>query len=140
MPHRVTLSRTRGWRLPPNTRMVSRSTRFGNPFKVLPPVRGLSRSWLVVWSESGAGRGRQAPAGFEPIKCETQYQAHEQAVRLFREWLSHPDRAELLDQVRHDLAGLDLACWCSLDLPCHADVLLALVNKNPDKSEFIRLR
>lgn len=28
----------------------------------------------------------------------------------------------------HELAGLDLACWCPLDQPCHADVLLRLAN------------
>ena len=27
-----------------------------------------------------------------------------------------------------DLAGRDLACWCPLDQPCHADVLLELAN------------
>ena len=26
--------------------------------------------------------------------------------------------------VRRRLAGRDLACWCPLDVPCHADVLL----------------
>ena len=26
------------------------------------------------------------------------------------------------------LRGLDLACWCPLDQPCHADVLLELAN------------
>jgi len=24
----------------------------------------------------------------------------------------------------HELVGKDLACWCPLDAPCHADVLL----------------
>ena len=28
-----------------------------------------------------------------------------------------------------ELGGKDLACWCPLDSPCHADVLLALANK-----------
>ena len=27
-----------------------------------------------------------------------------------------------------ELAGRDLACWCLLDQPCHADVLLELAN------------
>ena len=27
-----------------------------------------------------------------------------------------------------DLRGHDLACWCPLDQPCHADVLLELAN------------
>ena len=30
------------------------------------------------------------------------------------------------------LAGFNLACWCPLDKPCHADVLLALVNNMPN--------
>lgn len=27
------------------------------------------------------------------------------------------------------LKGKDLSCWCSLDKPCHADVLLEIVNE-----------
>jgi hypothetical protein len=27
------------------------------------------------------------------------------------------------------LRGKDLACWCKLDEPCHADVLLELANR-----------
>lgn len=27
-----------------------------------------------------------------------------------------------------ELRGLNLACWCALDQPCHADVLLELAN------------
>jgi hypothetical protein len=30
--------------------------------------------------------------------------------------------------LRRDLAGKDIACWCPLDQPCHADVLLELAN------------
>ena len=29
---------------------------------------------------------------------------------------------------RAALAGHDLACWCPLDGPCHADVLLEIAN------------
>jgi hypothetical protein len=32
-------------------------------------------------------------------------------------------------QIRAELAGKDLACWCPLDKPCHADVLLELSNE-----------
>jgi hypothetical protein len=44
------------------------------------------------------------------------------AVEQYRAWLptSGPDPAEL--------RGRDLACWCPLDGPCHADVLLELAN------------
>jgi hypothetical protein len=30
--------------------------------------------------------------------------------------------------LQRDLAGHDLACWCPLDQPCHADVLLKIAN------------
>jgi hypothetical protein len=32
------------------------------------------------------------------------------------------------DEIRADLAGRDLACWCPLDQPCHADILLRMAN------------
>lgn len=41
--------------------------------------------------------------------------------------LSLPD--DLLDQL-DELKGKDLCCWCRLDQPCHADVLLRLANEN----------
>ena len=45
-------------------------------------------------------------------------------VEWFRLWATlalEPDKVALL-------RGLDLACWCPLDQPCHADVLLELAN------------
>ncbi|WP_245584702.1 DUF4326 domain-containing protein [Salipiger mucosus] len=30
------------------------------------------------------------------------------------------------------LRGRDLACWCPLDRPCHADILLELANKGDE--------
>jgi len=51
----------------------------------------------------------------------------ETAVRLFRE-LPHD-----LDALRADLRKKDLACWCRLDQPCHADVLLELANNGGER-------
>jgi len=31
-------------------------------------------------------------------------------------------------EIRRALRGRDLACWCPLDQPCHADVLLEIAN------------
>lgn len=48
------------------------------------------------------------------------------AVELFREHVrQHP---EIAAAARLDLVGRDLACWCPLAGPCHADVLLELAN------------
>lgn len=45
------------------------------------------------------------------------------AVKVFRETIPywHVD-------IRRELRGKDLACWCPLDQPCHADVLLEIAN------------
>lgn len=52
------------------------------------------------------------------------------AVQLYREWLDW--QMERLPSMRagikYDLGGRALACWCRLDQPCHADVLLELAN------------
>lgn len=33
-----------------------------------------------------------------------------------------------------ELRGKNLACWCPLDQPCHADVLLELANKDSENN------
>ncbi|HET9484830.1 MAG TPA: DUF4326 domain-containing protein [Xanthomonadales bacterium] len=92
MPRRVRLQRTRGWRLPPDTVVVARPTRWGNPF--------------VVGTPGVADRA--------------------EAVRRYREYLARDDA--LARAARDQLRGRDLACWCPLDAPCHADALLELAN------------
>lgn len=34
-----------------------------------------------------------------------------------------------VDDVRRELSGRDLMCWCPLDQRCHADVLLEIANR-----------
>lgn len=41
--------------------------------------------------------------------------------------MSNADKAFFMDRVA-ELRGKNLACWCALDAPCHADVLLELAN------------
>ena len=56
--------------------------------------------------------------------------AHARVVAQYREWITAPQQAELLARARRELRGLDLGCFCRLGLPCHADVLLELVNQD----------
>jgi len=49
-----------------------------------------------------------------------------EAVEWFRVWLL---RAALWDNVRADLRGKNLACWCPPGSPCHADVLIEIANR-----------
>jgi hypothetical protein len=48
------------------------------------------------------------------------------AVREY--WAHLATHPEMTAAARRELAGRDLACWCPLDEPCHADVLLAVAN------------
>lgn len=33
-------------------------------------------------------------------------------------------------EIKKELRGKNLACWCSLEQPCHADVLLEIANRD----------
>jgi hypothetical protein len=53
---------------------------------------------------------------------------HAEIVACYRAWITSHEQAELLARARRELRGQDLMCYCDLHLPCHADVLLELVN------------
>ncbi len=101
-PKRIQRKRTRGWKSPEGVKYVGRPGPFGNPF-------------------SAKAYGAEC------------------AVHMFRLWLtgdscgnSQRYRLELLRRLP-ELRGRDLSCWCREDSPhCHADVLLALANKEAE--------
>jgi len=110
-PMRLRLSRKKGFRLQRESYQlnglpavnVARPSRFGNPFVV-----GKSRF------------------GKLPIDKD-------QAVRFFREMLDSPQLRRQTgypsdDELFEHLHGRNLACWCAPWEPCHADVLLRMVN------------
>lgn len=137
MPERLRLSRRRGARLPEGARSVARPSRHGNPFRVgdTVEVTDLDSGRLIVpgYGEYWIG---DLPAPRPPMVAQLVVDAR-LAVALFRvEW---EIRLELIRQEGADfcedwiadldhLRGHDLACWCELGAPCHADVLLELAN------------
>jgi len=50
------------------------------------------------------------------------------AVAAFRCWVDSHASPTWRGRARIDLRGKNLACWCPLDQPCHADVLLEIAN------------
>ena len=56
--------------------------------------------------------------------------AHDEAIARFRAWIEEPEQAPLVDRIRRELRGRDLACYCAPGLPCHADVLLEIANRD----------
>lgn len=53
---------------------------------------------------------------------------YQEAVDDYRFW-QEALIARGYNQDFSELRGKDLACWCPLDRPCHADVLLKLANE-----------
>jgi Domain of unknown function (DUF4326) len=86
------------------------------------------------------GRGWRKPAGAVVVARPSKWgnpfvidgeRSRPQAVAQFERALVHGLPAPLpytVEDVRRELAGRDLACWCPLDEPCHADVLLRIAN------------
>lgn len=102
-PQRIQLRRAKGWRMPENTVKVDRSTKWGNPCRVV------------------------------KNPCETnEYATAEEAVRVFRHDIMHPEELPwpllTIEEIRRELAGKNLGCWCPIGSPCHADVLLEIAN------------
>ncbi len=52
----------------------------------------------------------------------------DEVIKEYREFLLSDHG--IITTVRRELRGKDLACWCPLDLACHADVLLEIANEN----------
>lgn len=110
MPERVQLIRKKGYRMPPNTRKVDRQTRWGNPFN--------ATQIGCTFIHKGF------PAPIIPLRTEPSL---DRCLDMYVAWLGavlarEPD---FLDPLR----GMNLACWCPLDRPCHADILLRLANE-----------
>lgn len=125
VPHRIQLRRTAGWRKPDGTVVVSRPSRWANPFVVrkVDDARGM---WHVATLERTPG-GDTWKVWTEPASKE---HARVEAVELFALHIgpmgNYEYGTEDLERLDTELGGRNLACWCPTDGPCHADVLLEL--------------
>ncbi|MBA3273418.1 MAG: DUF4326 domain-containing protein [Chthoniobacterales bacterium] len=92
--------------------------------------RSRARGWKLPENAIYVGRpsvwGNPYVAGSQLMNGETL--SAEKAVELYEQHLR--DNFSERD-IGHCLRGKDLACWCELDEPCHADVLLRIANSPP---------
>jgi Domain of unknown function (DUF4326) len=115
MPQRIQLKRTKGWRKPAGAIVVARPSKWGNPFKV--DVFGE----LALELFENTVNGVWDPGVF--IGSIVTTRGLETAYAAYRAWLRRID-GHPVEMARTELRGHDLCCWCPLDQPCHADVLL----------------
>lgn len=118
-PRRIQLRRTKGWRMPPDTVKVDRTTRYGNPVRV-ERKRGQqwnesARCWDQIWE---CRRLDEIQGQTFAAKATAALRA---AIRFECEVIPELD----LEPLR----GKNIACWCGLDEPCHGDVYLDHANR-----------
>ncbi|NUO35598.1 MAG: DUF4326 domain-containing protein [Dermatophilaceae bacterium] len=135
-PKRIQRKRTKGWRMPASAIYVGRPTVFGNPFCA---VKSECCGYWDVRDDNGVtylvdhSYVHQAEVRADQRTWTTQREAARQAVLLYHDELTYwvGGRMEWDRSFREaveTLRGKDLACWCPLDQPCHADVLLEVAN------------
>ena len=86
-------------------------------------------------------KGWRMPENTVYVGRPTLYGNPFRTAQEFRQWwetrgrgpVLYADRMEMLmgamfQTEPHPLRGKNLACWCPLDQPCHADILLELAN------------
>lgn len=115
MAKRIQRKRTKGWRMPEGAVYVGRPTVWGNPFQLQCAQTREYRACMVT---------RYANA----LNCYGPPADRRELELWFRShgWVGAiPTGREISSWLR----GVNLACWCPLDQPCHADVLLELANK-----------
>lgn len=103
-PVRIQRKRTPGWKMPANTIYVGRPTRWGNPARV------------------GMWKGFTRADAVEAFRCWMRRDLS------YRSWENIHGKPPATEEITRALRGKNLACFCPLDQPCHADVLLELAN------------
>ena len=146
MPKRIQRKRTKGWRKPDGAVYVGRGSKWGNPFVVgqaqvrAPGVDG------AEWEYEGrlhktSGQSHAYVRYIDGKNVTTMHLVEdataEQCVQMYREHIGLGEPEHLASDISihpyspeelAELAGKDLMCWCPLDQPCHADVLLQIAN------------
>lgn len=116
-PQRIQRRRAKGWRMPDGAVYVGRPGGWGNPFRMGECYKRVLVGDVETYSVQ---IGRNVD-GYERIVTR------QQAVEWYRWYLSLHDASWLANHLK-PLRGKNLACWCPLDQPCHADVLLEIAN------------
>lgn len=114
-PIRVQRKRTKGWKMPKNTIYVGRPSRWGNEFEVDDRVT------------------RKVAVERYALHLRDYFNFTDRQFRkAFAPW---PIKSNQLEEWVAPLKGKNLACWCPLNEPCHADLLLELSNIKENLNE-----
>lgn len=82
------------------------------------------KGWRLPKNTVVVARGPGRKWG-NPFKV-SRYCSNEMAVQSYRDWLHA--RTAFQWEIKRELKGKNLACFCPLSKPCHADVMLEVAN------------
>jgi hypothetical protein len=91
---------------------VGRPSKWGNPFKVGTNIFGYKLGELMPFRNWASGI----------------IDTNEKAVLAFRYGLEKMSPQKEIDDIKKELAGKNLSCWCKIGEACHADVLIEISN------------
>ncbi|WP_276200245.1 DUF4326 domain-containing protein [Chelatococcus sp. XZ-Ab1] len=136
LPRRHQRSRAKGARLPEGVVYVGRPSKWGSPFDIRSPA---VTAMLHHAIERTKEQYRSAPRQWRRWMPRTAKNRQWAAKELYRSWLlgtldelPEPVRTALpaqlpvppsIEEIAAELGGREIACWCSVDAPCHGDVL-----------------
>ena len=107
---RIQRERIKGWKMPHNAIYVGRASKWGNPWRI----------------------GERHPADGHRL-------TREEVIELYRNNIQQMLKTRRFDGSfilnLEELKGKDLACWCSLNEPCHADILLEILKVKERKEQ-----
>jgi len=121
MPKRIQRKPMKGWRMPEGAVYVGSPTKWGNPFWHAKQFVGLTAS-LNCYRD--AIHGWNGPERFTELGDGPDLIAYDDHCDWVKRFGCHP-----VEVIRQELCGKDLVCWCPLDQPCHADILLEIANE-----------
>jgi hypothetical protein len=121
---RVQRKRTKGYKLPENTKCVNRGTKWGNPIKIIGDQlyidAGYRRTILDKWVWLWVGDIDDVIWLYKKLWDGTKFKNKD-----LQYW---SDKFKKLDL--KEIEGKNLACFCSLSSPCHAEVLIEKANSS----------
>jgi len=132
-PQRIQRKRTKGFNLRETSESlnrldyvcVSRPSKYGNPFII---------SGDIIYGNCSHRRKHLYPGTF--IETCSEDRIRERVVELFAKWIKDgtPEyyiipRPFEIEDIKRELKGKNLVCFCKKDQFCHADVLLKIANE-----------
>ena len=109
--------------MPTDTIYVGRPSQWGNPFKVGGFLNAWGAAFIAIelggMTSDGVHKIYNSGIFDKPITLKD-------SLKYYELWIRFRIKRQNIDIKK--LKGKNLACFCALESPCHADILLKLAN------------